>query len=221
MRRHAREEQRPPRVVHWQRVYLFEVAGRRHRPVEGAVELVDHLRRELLEVRLGVDDAVLGDLEQPRRLGESYRNGDSTLQEQEGVRAAAVARRRGGRGRGPMSRSFAAMISSTRSSPPLTFSASLRMLLITFSAAASSASRSLFSFLSDGISAISAPDCTMICLCGCADTVSVMPGKWCALPSSSCSVEYGGKIAFCMLVDGVQKALISAASPHSHSVWSI
>ena len=50
----AREEQRTPRVVHRQRVHLFEVAGRRHRPVEGAVELVDHLRRELLEVRLGV-----------------------------------------------------------------------------------------------------------------------------------------------------------------------
>mmetsp|Transcript_8547 Transcript_8547/g.25316 ORF Transcript_8547/g.25316 Transcript_8547/m.25316 type:complete len:888 (+) Transcript_8547:411-3074(+) len=72
VRRHAREEQRTPRVVHRQRVHLFEVAGRRHRPVEGAVELVDHLRRELLEVRLGVDNAVLGDLEQPRRLGQAH-----------------------------------------------------------------------------------------------------------------------------------------------------
>ena len=59
----AREEQRTPRVVHRQRVHLFEVAGRRHRPVEGAVELVDHLRRELLEVRLGVVDAGMSEKE--------------------------------------------------------------------------------------------------------------------------------------------------------------
>ena len=76
-----------------------------------------------------------------------------------------------------MSRSLEAMISSTRSSPPLTFSASLRTAAICFSMAASCASISLPSFLSEGISLISASLVSLICCIGLDETVSVMPGK--------------------------------------------
>ena len=76
-----------------------------------------------------------------------------------------------------MSRSLAATISSTRSSPPLTFSASLRTAASCFSTAASAASISLPSFLSEGISLTSASAVSSICAIGLCETVSVIPGK--------------------------------------------
>jgi hypothetical protein len=84
------------------------------------------------------------------------------------------------------------MISSTRSSPPLTFSASLRMPSSRFWSAASAASISLPIFLSEGISLMSASDVSRICVFGSCDTVSVMPGNLCAFCSSSLDAENSG-----------------------------
>ena len=112
----------------------------------------------------------------------------------------------------PKSRILPAMISSTRSSPPFTFSASFRMPSSRFCSAASSASISLFSFLRLGNSFTSVSAVERICSSGLGLTVSVIPGKYRAFLSSSCPIENVGKNACSSFLDGVHAAAISDSS---------
>mmetsp|Transcript_34519 Transcript_34519/g.90840 ORF Transcript_34519/g.90840 Transcript_34519/m.90840 type:complete len:439 (+) Transcript_34519:797-2113(+) len=111
----------------------------------------------------------------------------------------------------PISRSFAETISSTRSSPPLTFSASLRMPSRRFCSAASAASISLLSFLSDGISLTSASAVAEICVFGSEETVRVMPGNLCAFCSSSLGASNAGKSAWLASAEGVHARRMSSS----------